>query len=524
MIENPILRGFCPDPSIIRVGEDYYIATSTFEWWPGVKLFHSKDLKHWEQLPSPLRRLSQLNMVGDPTSGGIWAPCLSYANGTYYLVYTDVKTKKGRYYNNHNYIVQTDDIYGDWSEPAYLNSTGFDPSLFHDNNGKKYLVNMRNGFKGILLQEYDPINRKLVGEIKNIFPGTEAGYTEGPHLYHIGEWYYLIVAEGGTGYGHCVTQARSKNIWGPYEVDPLNPMLTSKDEDEASLKKCGHADFTDTPGGEWYMVHLCARPPKGTTSCLLGRETAIQKVIWDSEGWLRLAHGGNTAAKYIEEPKGTKECLFEDKPSRDDFDEEQLDVAYVTPRIPLEDMVSLKERKGYLRLYGQESLNSLHRVSMVALKQSEYNVRVETALEFHPTHPEQLAGLTYFYDVLNAYIFGKTVEEAGEEILVLLKSDGGVITDEINPVKLKTDGTLFLKILTKDMGQTANFYYSYDETNWVRVTGDYSTDILTDEHCRGFTGAHFGMYCHDMTGHDMTGKGCYADFDYFLYENDLDQE
>lgn len=519
MIENPVLRGFCPDPSIIRAGEDYYIATSTFEWWPGVKLFHSRDLKHWEQLPSPLRRLSQLNMIGNPTSGGIWAPCLSYDKGTFYLVYTDVKTKKGRYYNNHNYIIQTEDICGDWSEPSYLNSTGFDPSLFHDNDGRKYLVNMRNGFKGILLQEYDPVSRKLTGEIKNIFPGTEAGYTEGPHLYHVGERYYLITAEGGTGYGHCVTQTRSQNVWGPYEVDPYNPMLTSRDDDEASLKKCGHADFTDTPGGEWYMVHLCARPPKGSTSCLLGRETAIQKVFWDRDGWLRLAHGGNKASKFTEEPIGVKEYCFKQKASRDDFNEEQLDLAYVTPRIPLEDKISLAERKGYLRLYGQESFNSLHRVSMVAVKQSEYSVRVETALDFNPSHPEQLAGLAYFYDVMNAYIFGKTVDEEGKAVLVLLKSDGGVITDEIEPVGLSAEGIVYLKIQTGDAGRTAGFYYSNDERNWERITGEYSTEILTDEHCRGFTGAHFGMYCHDMTG-----RGCFADFDYFLYENNQDQE
>ncbi|HCL03565.1 MAG TPA: glycoside hydrolase family 43 protein, partial [Lachnoclostridium phytofermentans] len=204
MIQNPILRGFCPDPSIIRVGEDYYIATSTFEWWPGIHLFHSKDLKHWEQLPSPITRRSQADMIGNPTSGGIWAPCLSYSDGIFYIVYTDVKTKKGRFYNNHNYLIQSNAIDGEWSEPIYLNSTGFDPSLFHDTDGRKYLVNMRNGFKGILLQEYDSKEQKLVGEIKNIFYGTSYGYTEGPHLYHIGEWYYLITAEGGTGCGHCV--------------------------------------------------------------------------------------------------------------------------------------------------------------------------------------------------------------------------------------------------------------------------------------------------------------------------------
>ncbi len=514
MIQNPILRGFCPDPSIIRVGEDYYIATSTFEWWPGVKLFHSRDLKHWEQLPSPLNRRSQLDMTGDPASGGIWAPCLSYDDGIFYLVFTDVKTKKGRYYNNHNYVIQTSDIQGEWSEPAYLNSTGFDPSLFHDRDGKKYLVNMRNGFKGILLQEYDPVNKKLTGEIKNIFAGTIAGYTEGPHLYRVGEWYYLITAEGGTGYGHCVTQARAKSVWGPYEVDPENPMLTSNSEDEGILKKCGHADFTDTPFGEWYMVHLCARPPKGSTSCLLGRETAIQKVYWNEEGWLRLSQGGRQAFEYVEEPVDTKEYIFPERGPKDDFDSDELDVSYVSPRIPAGNKMSLKERKGYLRLYGQESINSLHRVTMAAVRQSEYNVRVETAMDFTPSHPEQLAGLTYFYDALNFYIFGKTVDEEGREVLTLLKSDGGVITDEIEPIPLKSAGTLYLRIRTDARGEKAEFSYSEDLKVWKRATGEASTEILTDEHCRGFTGAHFGMYCHDMTG----GEG-YADFDYFLYEN-----
>lgn len=513
MIRNPILRGFCPDPSIIRVGEDYYIATSTFEWWPGVKLFHSRDLKNWEQLSSPLNRMSQLNMIGDPASGGIWAPCLSYDRGVFYLVYTDVKTKKGRYYNNHNYIIQTENIREEWSEPSYLNSTGFDPSLFHDTDGKKYLINMKNGFKGILLQEYDPVERKLIGEIKNIFTGTEAGYTEGPHLFRIGEWYYLIAAEGGTGYGHCVTQARSKSVWGPYKVDPENPVLTSESRDEGILKKCGHADLTDTPRGEWYMVHLCARPPKGSTSCLLGRETAIQKVYWNEEAWLRLSHGGNRAAEYVEEPAGIREHPFPFKTIRDDFDAEELDKAYVSPRIPLGNYMSLKSRKGFLRLYGQESLNSLHRVTMAAVKQEEYLVKVETALDFKPSGPEQLAGLTYFYDAMNFYTYGKTMDEEGRSVLILLKSDGGVINDEILPLELK-EGLLYLNIRTENWGEKAVFSYSYDGKEWITAAGNVSTEILTDEHCRGFTGAHFGMYCHDMTG-----GGGYADFDYFQYEN-----
>lgn len=246
MIQNPILKGFCPDPSIVRAGDAYYIAVSTFEWWPGVKLFHSKDLQNWTQIGAALTRKSQLDMIGDPTSGGVWAPCLSYDNGRFYLVFTDVKTKKGRFYNTHNYLVWTDDIRGEWSEPVYLNSIGFDPSLFHDNDGKKYLINMVNGFKGVLVQEIDPQTWELIGERKKVYAGSGIGCTEGPHMYHIGEWYYLLTAEGGTGYDHCVTVARSRSVWGPFETDPHNPLLTSERGRDDALQKCGHGDLVQT--------------------------------------------------------------------------------------------------------------------------------------------------------------------------------------------------------------------------------------------------------------------------------------
>ena len=147
MIQNPILPGFCPDPSIIRVGEDYYIANSSFEWWPGVKIYHSRDLKHYEQLPSPLNRMSQLNMVGEGDSCGVWAPDISWDGEYFWLIYTDVKTRTGGLFNTHNYLVKSKDIRGGWSEPVYLNSSGFDPSVFHDTDGKMYIVNMINNFR-----------------------------------------------------------------------------------------------------------------------------------------------------------------------------------------------------------------------------------------------------------------------------------------------------------------------------------------------------------------------------------------
>lgn len=516
MIQNPILRGFCPDPSIIRAGNDYYIATSTFEWWPGVKLFHSTDLKNWEQIPSPLRRESQLNMIGDPTSGGVWAPCLSFDGTYFYLVYTDVKTKKGRYYNTHNYMVYTDDIRGEWSEPVYLNSIGFDPSLFHDTDGRKYLINMVNGFKGVLVQEIDPKTWKLVGERKKVYAGSGIGCTEGPHMYHIGDWYYLLVAEGGTGYDHCVTMARSRSIWGPFETAPNNPILTSDKDDMTALQKSGHADFTDTPDGEWYMVHLCSRPLNGMKWCTLGRETAIQKMQWSEDGWLEMAAGGKFAQMETEEASGVITTV-EVKPGsvkdiHEEFECEELPVGFVSPRTSWEKYTDLKTRPGWLRLIGHESMNSLHRVSMVAQRQQEAHVFAETVVDFDPEYPEQLGGLTYMYDAMNFYIFGITsAEDNGGRLFTIVKSDAGIVTDEISPIRLEKDGAVMLRADILDNGAAVQFSYRFsEEEEWIAAGGKYSTEIVTDEHCRGFTGAHFGLYVHDMTG-----LGFPADFDCF---------
>lgn len=512
MIQNPILKGFCPDPSIIRAGQDYYIATSTFEWWPGVRLFHSKDLQHWEQIPSPLRRESQLKMIGDPPSGGVWAPCLSYDGERFFLIFTDVKTKKGRFYNTHNYLVYTDDIYGDWSEPVYLNSIGFDPSLFHDRDGKKYLINMVNGFKGVLVQELEPETFRLVGERKKVYAGSGLGYTEGPHMYHIGDWYYLIVAEGGTGYNHCVTMARSESIWGPFETAPDNPVLTSDKENMAFLQKCGHADIVETRNGEWYMVHLCSRPLNGEKWCTLGRETAIQKMVWDENGWLRLKAGGRLAGNSTEAPAGLEEVLLpnDEKGFFDDFDEPELNVRYSSPRVDYHTFADCTAKKGCVRLKGQESMNSLHHVSLLAVRQQMVSCMAETQLTFAPTYPEQLAGLAYVYDAMNFYILGKTVTEEGQSVLTLIKSDTGVVSDEIEPIPIPGEGSIRLRVQVSEDGTEAVFSYCTENGKWQQAGGSFTTQLLTDEHCKGFTGAHFGMYIHDMTGLSES-----ADFEYF---------
>lgn len=529
MIQNPVLRGFCPDPSIIRVKKDYYIAVSTFEWFPSVKLFHSRDLKQWEQIGAAVTRESQAELRGDPPSGGIWAPCLSYDGQRFYLVFTDVKTKKGRFYNTHNYLITTEDIRSEWSEPIYLNSIGFDPSLFHDLDGKKYLINMVNGFKGILVQEIDPDTWELIGRREKVYEGSGIGCTEGPHMYHIGDWYYLLTAEGGTGYGHCVTMARSKSVWGPFEPDPENPVLTSDMEDPDTLQKCGHGDLVQTENGEWYLAHLCARARDKWS--VLGRETALQKLVLNEDGWFRLKAGGRYARWVTEELQGRadgEERLEENEHFNDDFKDEFKDEfrdnfeesswnfwqnGYVSPRILLGDYAELRAG-GCLRLTGQESLNSLHRVTLAARRQQEPHVRVQTKMQFFPCCEEQLAGLAYVYDAMNFYIAGKTVDEQGKHVLVLLKSDRGVITDEIMPVSTETQNWISFRIETSENGMEADFYYSEDdERSWKILKQKCTAKILTDEHCRGFTGAHFGMYVHDMAGLSI-----YSDFDYFMIE------
>lgn len=528
-IQNPILRGFNPDPSILRVGDDYYIATSTFEWFPGVQIHHSKDLSNWRLVARPLNRLSQLDLKGNPASGGVWAPCLSYSEGLYYLVYTDVKTFKTYAKDTHNYLVTTDDILGDWSEPVYLNSYGFDPSLFHDDDGRHWLVSMitdhrqgKNPFGGIILQEYSIQEKRLVGPIYNIFKGTELGCTEGPHLYKRGGYYYLITAEGGTGLGHAVTMARSRSITGPYEVDPENPILTSRNDPTLPLQKAGHADLVETQDHEWYLVHLCSRPIPTRGRCPLGRETAIQKMYWTEDGWLRLEHGGNQPLSQVPCPS-LPEVPFAPEPVRDDFDSQKLNIHFQTLRIPLgEDSLSLTARPGYLRLYGRESLSSKHHQSLVARRQQAFIYTATTCLEFEPDNYKQMAGLVCLYDHENFYYLRVSYDdEIGGKSLGIWSCDNNVFSYPLErDLPIKDWKRCYLRV--KVVYDRLQFYYSNDEKQWQPIGPVLDASRLSDEYCREgkFTGAFVGLCCQDLTG-----QGKYADFDFFEYvEEDLEMQ
>ncbi|MDG5787089.1 glycoside hydrolase family 43 protein [Evansella sp. AB-P1] len=516
-IQNPILPGYHPDPSILRVGDDYYIATSTFEWFPGVQISHSRDLVHWKLLTYPLTRQSQLNMIGNIDSGGVWAPCLSYSDGLFYLIYTDVKSRKGAFKDTHNYLTVAENIEGPWSEPIYLNSSGFDPSLFHDNDGKKWLVNMiwdhrkgKNSFGGIVLQEYSMEEKRLVGPIKNIFKGTEIGLTEAPHLYKKNGHYYLMTAEGGTGYDHAITVARSKNIDGPYEVDPENPILTSQPHHE--LQKAGHGSLVETQTGEWYVAHLCGRPVK-ENKCILGRETAIQKCYWTTDGWLRI-EGGNEPKVQVPAPH-IEQTPFEPEHTIDHFDTAKLEKYWNSLRRPFtEDWITLKERPGYLRLKGQESMISTHHQSLLARRLESFHVEIETSIEFEPEHFQQMAGLITYYDTADYVYLRITHHEEKGKCLGIIQSKYGVYDELLNEeIILKENNTCYLKATIQQ--EWLQYYYSFDRKNWSTIGDKIDISHLSDDDAKyiRFTGTFIGLCVQDLSGQMK-----HADFDYFKYE------
>ena len=307
LVRNPILPGFNPDPSIIRVGDDYFVATSTFEWYPGVQIHHSPDLANWTLATRPLNRGSLLDLRGTQDGGGVWAPCLTHDGTQFWLVYSHCKRLHGSFQDVRNYITTSSSITGPWSDPIYVNSSGFDPSIFHDDNGRKWFVNMLwdhrqrpRLFEGICLQEYDPIQKVPIGLRKNIFEGSPLGVVEGAHLYKRGSWYYLMTAEGGTGYQHACTLARSRDIWGPYELHPQHQILTAKDNPFLALQKAGHGDIVETPDGRTYLVHLASRPVGHDRRCILGRETCIQEAEW-RDNWLFVKNGSGPSL-YVDLP------------------------------------------------------------------------------------------------------------------------------------------------------------------------------------------------------------------------------
>ena len=544
MIKNPILPGFNPDPCICRKGDDYYLAVSTFEWFPGIPIYHSKDLKNWELYTHVLTDDETVDLKKLPSAKGIWAPCLTYCEeeDLFYVIYGVMNSMNARYFDVNNYLITATDIRGPWSEPVYLHSSGFDASILHD-NGKKYIVSLewetREGYEkpgAICMVEYDPKKKEIIGYPKRIWNGgTDRGCIEAPHLYKRGEYYYIMCAEGGTGYNHCVTMGRSKEIWGPYTADPMNPIVTSvpgesnerHDPDhlkpryynpDSILQKSGHGSVVDTQNGETYLVHLCARPFVPELRCTLGRETAIEKMTWTDDHWLRMANGGNLAEVLVE-ASNLPEVPVKQLPDFDDFNEEELGLQYYAPRIMPQRFADLKARPGYVRIRGQESRTSLNQVSILARKLTSVYATVTTKMEFVPEVHQHSAGLILYYDNMNYINLRKYYSETlGQSALSIIHLENGEKTEFLNTRIPVSDDPIYLRLTIE--GRQSYFSWCYDGVNYQKIGRVFDTTRFSDEYCKygEFTGTMVGITCADRVKHSH-----YADFDFFEYCADEDR-
>ncbi|MDE3483059.1 glycoside hydrolase family 43 protein [Clostridioides difficile] len=539
MIKNPILPGFNPDPCICRKGDDYYLVVSSFEWFPGIPVYHSKDLKNWELYTHILTDETKIDLKKLPSSKGIWALCLTYCEeeDLFYIVYGIMNSMNARYFDVDNYLITSKDIKGEWSEPVYLHSSGFDASIFHDDDGKKWIASLdwetREGYEKpgvICLVEYCTKKKEIVGYPKRIWSGgTDRGCIEAPHITKRGDYYYIMCAEGGTGYGHSVTMGRAKNIWGPYEKDSMNPIVTSIPGDfyerhdpdhlkpkyyntESKLQKSGHGSYIETTSGEVYLVHLTSRPFVPELRCTLGRETAIQKMKWTKDNWLRMEDESNLAKEYVSESK-LEEHLVSSIPSFDDFDSNELGLQYYAPRISPLSFADVKSRPGYVRIRGQESRTSLNKVSILARKLTSVYARITTKMEFYPEVHQHSAGLIMYYDNMNYINLRKYYSETlGQSALSIIHLENGEKTEFLNtriPIK---DIPIYLRLYIQ--GRKSYFEWSYDEKNYQRIGKVFDTTKFSDEYCKygEFTGTFIGLTCADRVKHKH-----YADFDFFEY-------
>ena len=539
MITNPIIPGFNPDPCICRKGDDYYLVVSTFEWMLGLPVYHSRDLKHWELYTHVLTDDEKVDLKKLPSAKGIWAPCLTYCEeeDLFYVVYGIMNSMNARYFDVDNFLITAKDIRGPWSEPVYLHSSGFDASLFHDDDGRKYVVALewetREGYEkpgAICMVEYDPAKKEIIGYPKRIWHGgTDRGCIEAPHLTKKNGYYYIMCAEGGTGYNHCVTMGRSEQVWGPYEKDPENPILTSVPGEsyerhnpdhlkpkyfnpDTVLQKAGHGSYVETPQGEVYMVYHASRPFVPELRCTLGRETCIQKMRWTKDGWLRTDTGNNLAPEETQE-SSLPVCPLPRTPDFDDFDSGELGNWYYAPRIMPQRFADVTARPGWVRLRGQESRTSLNKVSILARKLTSVYARITTKMDFHPEVHQHSAGLILYYDNMNYINLRKYYSETlGCSALSIIHLENGEKTEFLNTRTPVEDCPVYLRLWIQ--GRKSWFEWSYDGDHYTKIGRMFDTSKFSDEYCQygEFTGTMAGLTCADRIMH----RHC-ADFDFFEY-------
>lgn len=498
--KNPILPGFHPDPSICRVGSDYYLVNSTFQFFPGVPVSHSRDLVHWETIGYCLNRASQLPLHEANYWGGIYAPSIRYHNGTYYMITTNCSDRG-------NFYVTAKNPAGPWSEPIWVDQCGIDPCLFFDDDGRNYYVGTCDG--AIRLFRIDIATGKRIGDVITIWGGTGGRYPEGPKLYKKDGYYYLMIAEGGTEYGHKVTIARSRTVAGPYESNPANPILThfSHQGESSPIQGLGHADFVEAYDGTWWMVFLGFRP-QSYNHHLTGRETYLAPVEW-KEGQWPVVNGNEPIQldmKCATPPSAAVKVL----PAHDHFDGAKLSFDWNYIDNPDSNNYSLSAREGFLRLYAStRTLDEQGSPTFVGRRQQDIKFTATALVDVKGLKDGSESGMTAY--MASNYRYDIAVVRNGKSALIKVEYHLGALAYHEKLIPLKGNQA-FLRIAGNNDSYLLD--YSTDGIKYVRV-GLADTRFLSSETAGGFTGVYIGLFAQSKKA-----DGSYADFDWFDYQGE----
>lgn len=520
--KNPILTGMNPDPSICRVNDDFYLVTSTFEYFPGLPIYHSKDLVNWKLIGHALNTPQSNPLKGCKAAwGGQYAPTLRYHNGTFYVIGTNYggEGTQGIFY------VSAKDPAGPWSDPIWIGEWYVDPSLEFIDNTVYYLSPDNAG--SFLLGTIDIKTGKFIKPLRKVAAGLGGSSPEGPHFYKINGYYYIMSAEGGTGYEHREVIQRSKSPWGPYEPSPINPVLSNMSVPEHPFHAIGHADLVQLKDGSWWAVCLGIRPQNGKFQHL-GRETFLAPITWTKDGWPKVGADGIVREEF---PRPNLPVhVWEKDPIQDDFDSSTLNLYWNFLRNPYAKDWSLTERPGFLRLKGSEvNFSKSDSPAFIGRRQTAFNITASAKVNFVPTADNEEAGLVVraddrnHYDLLitlhngkKAVMLRKCTFETSTVTLSWLERNKKEVTDVVKESYSYTEipeGDIILSITATSSEYK---FWVQQEGKEAQLIGTASTKNVSNEMIGGFTGVFIGMYA---SGNGKVNKNP-ADFDWFKFKEE----
>ena len=500
---NPILQGFYPDPSIVRVGRDYYLVNSTFIWFPGIPVFHSRDLVNWTQIGNAIDRSSQLNFAKLNTWQGVYAPDITFHAGTFYIINTCVPC-------GGNFVITAKNPAGPWSEPTWLPIDGIDTSLFFDEDGSAWIINngppeekpRYEGHRAIWLQQFDTKQMKLIGPRKvlidsGVHPEENPIWIEGPHIFRKDGAYYLIAAEGGTAEGHSEVVFRSDKVTGPYVPFADNPILTQRDLKGSPITSTGHASFVKTPSGDWWSVFLGVRP-YDDQNFNTGRETFLMPVRWE-QGWPRITdHGARVpwVARRPNLPAGPRAPVPTSGSFtiRDEFNGSKLPPYWMMMRNPVGKWWRLAGGALHLDARGT-ALGDMGNPSLWARRQQHLNATVTTRVRFNPPSDAAEAGLVAMQN--DEYFYYLAVgRDHGKRVVRLRRRAGGpdAMAGAVLASSPIPNGPIELRINAR--GAAYDFGWSADGKSWHLLARNADGTLLSTKKSGGFVGAVFALYAH----------------------------